>query len=69
MKFPDPKAFSPSPSPLPCPALPPTIARCSPGLRSPPGFSPNSPSPWPIHRKGPKASTLYRRRRRTSPEL
>jgi hypothetical protein len=39
------QGFSPSPSPLPCPTLPPTTARCSPGLRSPPGFSPNSPSP------------------------
>jgi len=36
------QGLSPSPSPLPCPTLPSTTTRCSPGLRSPPGSSPNS---------------------------
>jgi hypothetical protein len=50
------QGLSPSPSPLPCPTLPSTTARCSPGLRSPPGSSPNSLQP--IHRRDPKAPPL-----------
>jgi hypothetical protein len=41
--------------------LPPKTTRCSPGLCSPPGSSPNSPSP--IDGGGPKASDLLARRR------
>jgi len=48
------QGLSPSSSPLRCPALPPTTARCSHGLCSPPGSSPNSP--WLIHCRDPKAS-------------
>lgn len=51
------QGFSPLPSPLPHPTLPSTTARCSPGLRSPPGSSPNSP--WSIRRVDPKASLCF----------
>lgn len=48
------QGFSPSPSPLSRSPLPPITTRCSPGLRSPPGSSPNTL--WPIQNGDPKIS-------------
>lgn len=45
------QGFSLSMSPLSRPALPPTDTRCSPGLRSPPRSSPNSPLSRTRHRR------------------